>query len=211
MNFSDLNPAASFDPVTDFIAILQPDALSTTGYRTKKLPLHLFFDAITSLANNPYWQPVTPKMRFNSQFGYVASASSSLVGTDYIQPWMAFDGEHNNSMTGGWLTASTSTGWIQIQLPIGYACTNVIITGWYADSYPNRCPKDFTIQGSLDGTNWVTLTAQTNVTVWGDNANQKNRANKYAWANAIKYTYYRLNVTANNGDAYLGIRQLELY
>jgi hypothetical protein len=60
---------------------------------------------------------------------------------------------------------------------------------------PGRDPRNWQFQGSLDGSTWVTLDTQ---------ANQSFAARfytiQYPIANTSAYVFYRLNITANNGD-----------
>ena len=58
-----------------------------------------------------------------------------------------------------------------------------------------RDPKDWQFQGSNDGSTWTTLDTQSNQAFA-----QRFELKTYAIANPGFYRYYRLNVTANNGD-----------
>jgi hypothetical protein len=58
-----------------------------------------------------------------------------------------------------------------------------------------RAPKDWTLKGSNNGSSWTTLDTRTNETSWGDF-----ELRSYAVTGAAAYRYFRLNITANNGD-----------
>ncbi|MGS5086584.1 discoidin domain-containing protein [Hydrogenophaga sp. A37] len=59
-----------------------------------------------------------------------------------------------------------------------------------------RDPKDWQFQGSSDGATWTTLDTQSNQAFA-----RRFELKTYVIANPSLYRYYRLNVTANNGDA----------
>src|SRR5205823_954889 len=66
---------------------------------------------------------------------------------------------------------------------------------------PERDPRDWTVQGSTDGTTWTTLDTQTGQAFTG-----RFQAKDYAVTNSTAYQYYRLNITANAG----GVNLLQL-
>jgi hypothetical protein len=88
------------------------------------------------------------------------------------------------------------SGWLQYDLGQGhaqvverYAVTSSI------DKVP-RDPKDWQFQGSNDGSSWTTLDTQSNQTFA-----ERYQMKTYAVVSPASYRYYRLNITANNGDA----------
>lgn len=85
------------------------------------------------------------------------------------------------------------TGWLQYDLGHTEIVRRytVISSG---DLVP-RDPKDWLFQGSNDGTNWTMLDTQSNQAFA-----ERNELKTYAVASPAAYRYYRLNITANNGD-----------
>jgi len=61
---------------------------------------------------------------------------------------------------------------------------------------PGRDPKNWQFQGSQNGTAWTTLDTRTNETFAS-----RFLTKQYAITNTTAFAYYRLNITANNGDA----------
>ena len=118
-----------------------------------------------------------------------ASASSDNPPNEAAA--MAFDGNTNTK----WFNASGgSVGWLlykycQPVIVVSYALTS-------ANDVPGRDPKDWQFQGSLDGNNWTTLDTQSNQAFAS-----RFQTIQYSMANTNGYTYHRLNITANNGDA----------
>ena len=132
---------------------------------------------------------------------YSASASSTLsaTSTPLLAPFYV-------KATSGWLSNGSSTGWLEVKLPAPVVITQYALMGWSLDTFPNRCPKDWTLQGSNDGTTWTTIDTRTNETTWTQWA-----TNLYSVTGAAAYSYYKIDVTANNGDSYMGISQWKLY
>lgn len=128
-----------------------------------------------------------------------ASASSFYPGPPAEPATMAFDGDASTF----WETNGTSTGWVQAQLAVAVALTGYSLTS--RSGFTTRAPKDWTFQGSNDGSTWTTLDTRTGVTSWtgGD-------TKTFTFSNSTAYLYYRVNVTANNGNAYLTIVECNL-
>jgi fibronectin type 3 domain-containing protein len=102
----------------------------------------------------------------------------------------AFDG----SVDTKWLT-SGNTGWLQYYFR-GIAKTVVRYDLSSANDVPGRDPRDWQFQGSHDGTNWITLDTRT-----GEIFTARKQTRPYPISNNTGYEYWRLNITANNGDA----------
>lgn len=92
----------------------------------------------------------------------------------------------------GWFYKGT-TGWLQYDLGRTERVQRYVITS--AGGLVARDPKDWQFQGSNDGTTWTTLDTQSNQVFA-----QRLQVTTYAIANPSFYRYYRLDVTANNGD-----------
>jgi hypothetical protein len=147
------------------------------------------------LADSPLWYA-----RLNDSGPLVTiatpSSSSNFSGEP---PANAFDA----SASTFWDTNGTSSGWLQAQLSTAVALTTYKITR--RDDIPNRNPKTWTFKGSNDGTTFTTLDTQTNIT-WPTTGETKT----FTFTNTTAYLYYRLDVTANNGDTYLSVGILDI-
>lgn len=115
-------------------------------------------------------------------------------------PWRVF------GSVGGWVTAAQNTGWIQYQFPVAETIVSYAIRPWWFDTVPYRNPKTWTFNGSNDGSSWTVLDSHSGYSF--DNANDLVR---FPISSPGSYAYYRLNVTENNGDTYLGIGYLKLH
>jgi predicted alpha-1,2-mannosidase len=101
-----------------------------------------------------------------------------------------------------WL-AFASTGWVRYQLAAPAIVTVYALTS--ANDSPGRDPKDFTLQGSNDGSAWTDLDSRTGQTFSG-----RVVTNKYTLSNSTAYSFYRLNITANSGDSLLQLADWDI-
>jgi hypothetical protein len=129
------------------------------------------------------------------------TASASAENPPRETAAKAFDKVLNSK----WLMPA-KTGWLQYRFAPGEAraLTRYKLTS--GQDGPGRDPRDWQFQGSTDGTNWVTLDAQTNQSFPGRNA-----TNTYSFENRTAYEYYRLNITKNHGDGLTQVAELELW
>jgi len=144
-----------------------------------------------------------PIMTSNTTPSGVASASDYFGGG--YEAFRAFD--HDNSSEFCWFSnPGALPKWLQYQFTSGKVITRYDIYTRNGD-LGGRKPKNWTLSGSNDGTNWTTLDTQTNQF----DATGTVDSNSYSVSNSTSYTYYRLNISADWGDSYMGIGELELY
>ena len=74
-----------------------------------------------------------------------------------------------------------------------------------ANDEPSRDPKNWTLYGSADNETWKALDQQTNQT-FGDRKVEK----VYTFSNDTAYKYYKLAITANNGQGMTQLSELQL-
>ncbi len=92
-----------------------------------------------------------------------------------------------------WLTFHNAA-WLQI----GFSKTPETVSGYSITSAAdadNRDPKNWVFQGSADGETFVDLDTQQN-----QDFTSRGQKKTYSLKTAVTYQYYRLNITANNGD-----------
>lgn len=87
-----------------------------------------------------------------------------------------------------WL-AFASAGWVRYQLGTPAKALRYSLTS--ANDSPERDPKDFTLQGSSDGTTWTDLDRRTGIDFSGRFAKRT-----FDVTTPATYAYYRLDVTA---------------
>jgi hypothetical protein len=148
--------------------------------------------------------------RFSPQNMTTDSAPSPFVASASSEYYNAFNA-FNSDLAGANYWLGTGSGVDYLQLDTGSG--NSYILGVYdiqVDNVPepNRAPKNWTMQGSNNGSSWTTVDTQTNQTSW-----LKAQTRSYTAATqTTAYRYFRLSITANNGDAtYTQVAQLSLY
>jgi alpha-L-fucosidase 2 len=103
----------------------------------------------------------------------------------------AFDGLTSTK----WFNANTGTnGWLSYYFG-GPAKTVIRYDITSANDVPGRDPRDWQVQGSWNGTTWTTLDTRT-----GETFTNRFLTRQYPFSNISAYAWYRLNITANNGD-----------
>lgn len=132
---------------------------------------------------------------------YVSSASSEFSAS--FAPWKVFD------VTGGyWIGTGSGVDWVKLDLGGGIRATmsSYTIT---VNSVPEplRAPRNWTMEGSNDNSAWTVVDTQTNQIAW-----LLGETRTYTLGSTSSpFRYYRINITANNGDAtYTQIAKLRL-
>ncbi len=101
-----------------------------------------------------------------------------------------------------WL-AFASSGWARYQLGTPAKAVRYSLTS--ANDAPDRDPKDFTLQGSSDGTTWTELDRRTGIDFSGRFATRS-----FNVTTPGTYAYYRLNVTAIHAGGTLQLADWDL-
>lgn len=109
----------------------------------------------------------------------------------------ALDGQARTKWT------ANHPAWIQYKYAIGIRMSGYIITS--ANDNPNRDPKNWTVQGSNDGSSWTTVHTVTN-NAWTD----RFETQSFTISSPNYYQYYKLDVTANWGDSLMQLAEFRL-
>lgn len=142
---------------------------------------------------------VVPLMTAATTEGTTVSDSGNL-GVGY-EGWRAFDNELNSR----WGVGATS-GVLTVALDSAKKISGYTIRA-RNDAYLIDSPKDWTFEGSNDGTNWTVIDNQTGHTSWAMN---ELKTFTLAYAVIAPYSYYRLNVTSNQSGTDLSFSEMEL-
>ena len=100
-----------------------------------------------------------------------------------------------------------TTGWLQYQFTAAHVVRRYAVTT-RNEGTNSYSPKTWTFKGSTDGTTWVTLDTQTNITDWAASANVRK---VFDFANSTSYAYYRLDITASNDARYVGVGEQRVW
>jgi alpha-tubulin suppressor-like RCC1 family protein len=145
-----------------------------------------------------------------ASYGNGTYVATSSVGIHAWNTYAVFD---KNLNVDSWHTSSgNTTGTLKIQLP------ESIVLGSYSLYHRNigdveMGPKDWTIEGSNNDSTWTTIDTQTaqDMSTFGSAANDYIRTYTVS-GNTTKYSYYRIVVTANNGNVnYLSIGEWKMF
>ncbi len=116
-------------------------------------------------------------------------------------------GAFNNAVSSGqWTGQNNGSEWVKIDF--GSGVSHIIL--WYAIgcNEVNRVPKDWTLQGSNDDTNWTTIDTVTNQTGWSNPSIR----NFYCDDVSTAYRYFKFVITANVGaGTYTQVEEFYLY
>jgi glucose/arabinose dehydrogenase/PKD repeat protein/type 1 glutamine amidotransferase len=129
----------------------------------------------------------------------IASVTASAENAPNETKEKLTDGNENTK----WL-AFNPTGWVAYKLAAPVAVSSYAMTS--ANDSPGRDPKNWTFQGSNDGTTWTDLNTQTNQ-VFTD----RFQTRKFEFTNTTPYSNYRLNITANSGEPLIQLADWEIY
>ncbi|HMM39785.1 MAG TPA: discoidin domain-containing protein [Desulfovibrio sp.] len=140
-----------------------------------------FKEALVAHAQNK-WPLVPQYAQWTTDICAGGTASASL-GTAAN----AFD----NDEATFWSTSSTTNGWLRYDWPTGRR-----IWRYRFKTYPNsaKCPKNWTFEGSNDGTTWTVLDTRTGVTDYGETVVWRPYY-EIPEAKRGVYKMYRLNVS----------------
>lgn len=111
----------------------------------------------------------------------------------------------DNSTTTKYYRSGRTNLWVQYQSTVPAIVTRYTITS--ANDVPERDPKNWKLLASNDGVNWAVLDSQIN----------QNFATRFLTktytidSNTTLYTYYRLHITANNGQTGTQFAEWELF
>ena len=138
-----------------------------------------------------------PQMTAATTDGVTVTDSGNL-GIGY-EGWRAFD---NNSNT-RWGVGATS-GILTVTLAAAKVIAGYSIRA-RNDSYLIDSPKDWTFEGSNNGTDWTILNTQTGVTAWS-----MNECKEFVVSSPAAYLYYRLNISSNQSGTDTSVSEVEL-
>jgi hypothetical protein len=155
---------------------------------TNKLCLPCSYDSI-SLYTNGMTANIMPD-------GNIAFASSEMTGNN---AYKAFDG---NQLDSFWSTNNIVTGYLKRKYPLSFKTNQYSITSRNYAGVENRAPKNWTLEGSNNGSTWDIIDTQTNITF---NMGEKKTFNIFP---VNTYNEYRLNITANNGGDRIEVAEL---
>lgn len=158
---------------------------------------------VPGIAMADYSQDLIPTMTSNNTPSGIASESSSFGPLGAYGAWRAMD--DNNPVNDTAYYCSTSPAcWLAYEFAEQKKIERYTITTMNWSGYGARAPKNWTFEG-WNGSDWIVLDTVTDQTSWGTAEKRT-----YDFDNENYYIKYRINIIANNGNAYTSIGQMEM-
>ncbi len=169
------------------------------GFLVFMFVIVLAVPSVASAAEQQYTENLIPAMTSNTSPSGVASASSFYNDSNgwYHPAWYAFD--HTNNSTGnGWISSNFSTtGWLEYDFAKEECIAKYTIISRNPVYDIKELPKNWTFEAFDEIANeWKVLDTQINITDWTNNVKKE-----FTFSNNKQYHKYRINITANNGNA----------
>ncbi|OLF13520.1 ThuA domain-containing protein [Actinophytocola xanthii] len=102
-----------------------------------------------------------------------------------------------------WLARAT-TGWVTYRLATPAVVTKYALTS--ANDFDGRDPRNWTLQGSQDGTTWTDIDSRTNQVF-----PERFQRREFEVTNTTAWAHYRLNITQNSGEPLTQLAEWSLY
>ncbi len=118
--------------------------------------------------------------------------TSSIKGSDVSNPSEGLNALFDGNLATKLCTSYSGSVWVSVKLQ-SPAVVNTYIIGSGADAEA-RDPKDFKFYGSDDGSTWVLLDEKADVDL-----PDRSTLYPFTFENDVPYSYYKFEVTANNG------------
>jgi len=153
-----------------------------------------------------YTADIIPTMTSDTAPSGVASASPIAGGTP---AWKALNDSLSSPDTNfDRLIFTAGAGYLKYQFTASKVVTQYGITphNYNDGAAVGQVCKTWTFKGSNDGTNWTTIDTQTDVTTGWTQGTRR----LFQCANATAYTYYMLDMTAQNGGSQIVLGEWEL-
>jgi hypothetical protein len=147
-------------------------------------------------------EDLTPPMTSNtSPSPYIVTASSRVSGFD---EWKAFD--HNYIDSSQWIALGYS-GWIQFDFGSPVTIVKYAIRARNSSNAKYSTPRDWTLKGSNDGTNFTIIDSHVlaNTPEWSPNERRE-----FVLSAPVTYRYFRIDGFVDpKWGAYMGIGEIE--
>ncbi|MBD8498873.1 hypothetical protein [Paenibacillus arenosi] len=194
---TELPTAGSANPSGFFYFIKVDEGLFIADRTVQFGQSWLTYHASRYVEGRPFNLGLVPEMTSNTA-PYGKASASSIHSSPY-PAWEAF-----NEAKEGWVTDSrTVSGWLEYEFVTAERPTHYKLKA--AATNVTSMIKDWNVE-AWDGVDWVVVDSRTNEVGW---AGSETRL--YIMDRPIECTKIRIKFTSNNGQAYSGINQWQLY
>ncbi|WP_432047706.1 GH92 family glycosyl hydrolase [Streptomyces asiaticus] len=110
----------------------------------------------------------------------------NLVDGEVTSKWLAFD----------------TTAWLEFDLSEPVEAVRYALTS--ANDAPGRDPKDWTLKGSANGSDWTTLDTRKDETF-----SSRQQTREFSYRNSTAFKHFRLEITRNAGDDIVQLAEVQ--
>lgn len=186
-------------PVSDLGVPFLPPGDYTFNYRVSVFPIISNLVSIDEvwLSNTATLNVQPVVINLMSLAGTLSEKNNDSPSAESVDK--VIDGDQNTK----YLTRKPTT-WIMWKIDRPFIATKYVLTA--ANDAADRDPKDWVVEGSNDGSSWTKLDEQSGISF-------PSRYYKMTFLipNKTAYTYYRINITANNGASIFQLADWILY
>ncbi|MGH3716329.1 MAG: GH92 family glycosyl hydrolase [Micromonosporaceae bacterium] len=127
------------------------------------------------------------KVEANGENSGAGEIATNVADGDKFTKWLVFE----------------RTGWLRFTMSEPVTIKKYALTS--ANDAPGRDPKDWTLYGSADGTDWTALDSRTS-----QDFEQRFQTKVYEFSNSTAYSHFKLDITANHGDGIVQLAEVVL-
>lgn len=120
-------------------------------------------------------------------------------------PQNALDGDAGTKWLSQFRPSAQNPGWLEYDLGEAASVTSYSLTA--ANDSSDRDPRDFQVQGSVDGSTWTTIDSRSDVSLGG----RGERSTFALDAPSTAFTHVRLSITANHGADGLQLADWQIF
>ncbi|MFZ5968972.1 MAG: cohesin domain-containing protein [Bacillota bacterium] len=157
--------------------------------------------SVIGYAAEQYTENLIPQMTSNTTPSGIASASDTH---SVAPPFRAFNRSTDYSNDRWGSNSGITSAWLSYEFDTVKTITKYTLIARSGTGL-NSAPKNWTFEGSNDGTNWIILDTRSEEINW-----ESGEKREYTFTNNSQYKIYRINMTANNGATYYSIAEMEM-
>lgn len=181
-NSTEKNPKVIFDSEGIYEIKLEVEGDTETKTKIDSITVVLYPDKLQEITDHPIGKISTQYSDSPENEGI-----EMLIDNNYSTKFLTFH----------------SGAWVEFYVPKSYAVFKYQLTS--ANDAEQRDPKEWTLKGSIDGTNWELIDEKEN-----EEFQMRFQTNEYLVRSDIGYNYFRFDFKNNNGSIFQ-IAEMELF
>lgn len=180
---------SSDNAVSDFYADVYGNLTNWIGSTLYSYPIYPMTSDTSVLSDGTYISSYSSTSSGGGEVGYLAfNNNTSDVYTCAVNNYVRATGAYSGSSTTIMSSTTYSGEWLQLKTPNSIVLTQYTLTSHSGGSQWGRSPVTFYLGGSNDGSNWVLLDRQSNLS-WSQTVQT---SKTFTINNTNAYSYYRI-------------------